>query len=204
MNALSATPGTPAGKLGPLRCFDRRDSINRSAICRPRFDISELAFFGQDSWRATQRLTINYGLRYEKQFNPSAEANNTPVINAIKAATFPLLGNRSWIRRIFRTASINGVRDSGLHMICSGDGKTVIRAYSGIYYARTPAIVLAAPFNNFRTPAGDLSVQLGPAAFNSTTFNQAAFDAATPQYVAIVGAGYGAEYGYRQIAILGP
>ena len=58
------------------------------------FDIKELAFFGQDSWRATQKLTVNYGLRYEKQFNPAAEANNSPVIDLIKTTNFPLLGNR--------------------------------------------------------------------------------------------------------------
>jgi hypothetical protein len=41
-----------------------------------------------------------------------------------------------------------------------GDGKMVVRAFGGIYFARTPLLLLAAPFNNFRTPAGDLSVRL--------------------------------------------
>ena len=83
----------------------------------------------------------------------------------------------------------------------AGDGKTVLRGYSGIYYARTPAIVLAAPFNNFRTPAGNLRFSLPR--LNSTTFNQATFDAANPQYVAIVGPGVAPNTVYRQIAILG-
>jgi hypothetical protein len=63
---------------------------------------------------------------------------------------------------------------------------------------------LAGPFNNFRVPAGDLSVSLGSPAFNATGFNQAAFDAANPQYTAIVGGtGFAPNTVFRQFAILG-
>ncbi|HMY73532.1 MAG TPA: hypothetical protein PLQ88_17080, partial [Blastocatellia bacterium] len=51
------------------------------------------------------------------------------------------------------------------------NGKTVIRGDAGVYYARTPYLLLAGPFNNFRSPAGDLSVTLPfalPASFVST------------------------------------
>src|SRR5262249_28954361 len=40
------------------------------------------------------------------------------------------------------------------------NGKTVLRGYSGIYYARTPLLLFAAAVNNWRNPPGDLSVQL--------------------------------------------
>src|SRR5205085_9291459 len=40
------------------------------------------------------------------------------------------------------------------------DGKTVVRGYSGIYYARTPLLLFAGAENNWRLPAGDLSVAL--------------------------------------------
>ncbi len=42
----------------------------------------------------------------------------------------------------------------------ANDGRTVVRGYTGIYYARSPALLFAAPMNNFRVPAGDLSPQL--------------------------------------------
>ncbi len=202
LNALSATPGTPTGRLGRFDVSQARYNGQIGNLLAA-FAIKELAFYGQDSWRATQRLTINYGLRYEKQFNPSAEANNTPVIDAIRSASFPLLGgNGVDPTRIPDSKHQWGPR-LGFAYDLTGDGKTVLRGYSGIYYARTPAIVLAAPFNNFRDPAGDLSVTLGPTAFNGSTFNQANFDAANPQYVAIVGAGVAPNTVYRQIAILG-
>src|SRR5262249_31914509 len=40
------------------------------------------------------------------------------------------------------------------------DGKTVIRGFGGVYYSRTPGLLLSTPTNNFRSPAGDLSVVL--------------------------------------------
>jgi outer membrane receptor for ferrienterochelin and colicin len=210
LNALSATPGIFAGKLGRFDLTQSNGVIGNGARyngqignLQAAFDVKELAFFVQDSWRATQRLTINYGLRYEKQFNPSAEANNTPVIDAVRSASFPLLGGSGIDPTRIPDSKHQWGPRLGFAYDLSGDGKTVARAYSGIYYARTPAIVLAAPFNNFRTPAGDLSIQLGPAAFNSSTFDQAAFDAANPMYVAIVGAGVAPSTVYRQIAILG-
>ncbi len=202
LNALSATAGTPAGKLGRFDVSAARYNQQIGNLAAA-FDITELAFFGQDSWRATQKLTINFGMRYEKQYNPTAEANNTAVINRIKATAFPLLSGRTIDPTQIPDSQNEWGPRLGFAYDVMGNGKTVLRAYSGIYYARTPAIVLAAPFNNFRTPAGDLTVQLGPGAFNSSTFNQATFDAANPQYVAIVGAGQAPNTVYRQMAILG-
>lgn len=200
LTALSNTPTT--GRLGRFDVSQARYNQQIGNL-QADFDIKELAFFGMDRWRATQKLTINYGLRFEKQYNPSAQATNTPVINAVTAATFPLLGNRSVDPTQIPDSKNQWGPRLGFAYDLMGDGKTVIRGFSGIYYARTPGIVLAAPFNNFRSPAGDLSVQLGPAAFNSSTFNQATFDAANPQYVAIVGANQAPNTVYRQMAILG-
>ena len=202
LNDLSATPGTPTGKLGRFDVSGARYNQQIGNL-QAAFDISELAFFGQDSWRIGRRFTLNYGVRFEKQYNPSAEANNTPVINAVTAATYPLLGNRSVNPTQIPDSKSEWAPRLGFAWDVNGSGKTVVRAYSGIYYARTPAIVLAGPFNNFRNPAGDLSVQLGPGAFSSSTFNQAAFDAANPQYVAIVGPLMAPNTVYRQMAILG-
>ena len=200
LNALSTVPAT--GRLGRFDVSQARYNQQIGNL-QADFDIKELAFFGLDKWRATQKLTINYGLRYEKQFNPSAEASNTPVISAITAATFPLLGGRSVDPTNIPDSKHQWAPRFGFAYDVLGDGKNVIRGFGGVYFARTPAIVLAAPYNNFRNPAGDLSVQLGPAAFNSTTFNQVTFDAANPQYVAIVGAGQAPNTVYRQMAILG-
>ena len=200
LDAISGTRVT--GRLGR---FDTSTARYNQQIgnLQAAFTVREFAVFAQDSWRITPKLTINYGLRYEKQFNPSAEANNTPVLNLVQSTPLPYFGGKS-INPAQITDSQNqfGPR-LGFAYDPTGKGKTVIRGFGGIYYARTPLIVLAAPFNNFRSPAGDLSVQLGPGAFNSSTFNQAAFDAANPQYTAIVGTGQAPNTVYRQLAVLG-
>jgi outer membrane receptor protein involved in Fe transport len=168
------------------------------------YTVRELAFFGQDSWRVTPKLSINYGLRFEKQYNPTAEANNTTVLNLIKNTPFPILGGKGVDPAAIPDSQNQWGPRLGFAFDPFGDGKTVIRGFSGIYYARTPLLLLAAPFNNFRNPAGDLSVTLGSTAFNATGFNQATFDAQNPQYVAIVGGtGFVPNSVYRQFAILG-
>ena len=35
-----------------------------------------------------------------------------------------------------------------------------MRGYTGLYYARTPALIWTSPMNNYRLPPGDVSVQL--------------------------------------------
>jgi hypothetical protein len=212
---------TFAGLTGATQLLEAM-STNQAATIRGRFDVStaryrkqignlqagytvrELAFFGQDSWRITPKLTFNYGLRFEKQFNPSAEANNTPVINLVKSTPLPLFGGKTIDPTQIPDSQNQWGPRVGFAYDPAGDGKTVVRGFAGMYYARTPLLVLAGPFNNFRDPAGDLSVELGPGAFSATGFSQAAFDAANPQYVAIMGGtGFAPNTVYRQFAILG-
>lgn len=158
------------------------------------YTVRELSFFAQDSWRVNQKLTLNFGLRYEKQFNPDAEVSNTAVVNLIKATTFPILGKSVDPTIIPDSQNQWGPR-VGFAYDPKGDGKTVIRGFAGMYYARTPLIVLAGPFNNFRVPAGDLSVTLGSPAFAGTAptattasnFNFATFFANNPTYATITG-----------------
>lgn len=122
------------------------------------FTTDEIAFFAQDSWKLTPRFTLNYGVRWEGALNPTPEANNDFMLNAIRGFNFP----------IGRTVDPTQIPDQlnqwgprvGFAWDPGGDGRTVVRGYSGLYYARTPSLVWAAPMNNFRVPAGDLRVQL--------------------------------------------
>lgn len=197
-------------------------STNQSSTIRGRFDVSqaryrqqignlqagytvqEVAAFAQDAWRISPKFTLNYGIRYERQLNPEAEVSNDPVVNLIKSTALPLFGGKTIDPTKIPDSQHQWGPRLGFAYDPAGDGKTVIRAYSGLYYARTPLLVLAGPFNNFRIPPGDLSVELGPGAFSSAGFSQSAFDAANPQYVAIMGGtGFAPNTIYRQFAILG-
>jgi hypothetical protein len=122
------------------------------------YSSDEIAFFAQDSWRIRPNLTINYGLRWEGQYNPDPDANNEFLIDAVRNFPFPS-GADVDPTQIPDDTDQFGPR-FGFAYDPASDGKTVIRGYTGVYYARTPLLLLAAPFNNFRNPAGDLSISL--------------------------------------------
>lgn len=122
------------------------------------YSSDEIAFFAQDAWRVKPNLTLNFGLRWEGQFNPTPEANNQFLIDAVRNFNFPS-GHKGDPTQIPDDTDQFGPR-FGFAWDPFTDSKTVIRGYAGIYYARTPLLLLAGPINNFRDPAGDLSVSL--------------------------------------------
>lgn len=151
---------TPSITTGVVNRFDSTDVTYLRQLGNGRLDltVNEYAVYAQDSWRVRPNLTINYGVRWEGQYNPAPEATNRTLVDKIRGVRFPS-------GHTVDPTTIPDVTDQlgprlGLAWDPTGNGKTVIRAFSGIYYARTPMLLLAAPLNNFREIPGDLSVQL--------------------------------------------
>ncbi|HWQ35883.1 MAG TPA: carboxypeptidase regulatory-like domain-containing protein [Blastocatellia bacterium] len=158
LDILSYTPTITTGTT--VNRFDSSAVTYLRQIGNGRLDLTmnEFALFVQDSWRIRPNFTLNYGLRWEGQFNPSPEANNDTLVNKVRGFRFPS-GHVVDPTFIPDNADQFGPR-LGIAWDPFKDNKTVIRAFSGIYYARTPMLLFAAPLNNFRTPPGDLSIQL--------------------------------------------
>ena len=102
----------------------------------------EPALFIQDTWRPRKNLTIDLGLRWEAQIQPDPI---TPVNEVFYA---PFIGTTSQGQEFPSDGTIPSDEDMfqprfGLAWDPKGDGKTVIRANAGIYYARIPGLVLA-------------------------------------------------------------
>ena len=168
-----------AGCPGVAGCvanrFDSTTSFYNRQLGNTLLDFStrEIAFFGLDSWRIRPNFTLNFGLRWEGQFNPDPELGNDTLINQIKGFQFPS-GHVLDPTKISDDTKQFGPR-LGFAWDPSNDGKTVIRGYGGMYHARTPGLLLAGPLNNFRIPPGDLSIRLplaGAAAPNNTVYRQ--------------------------------
>jgi len=101
-------------------------------LTKPHTQSWELHFYGQDTYRVTPRLTLNYGIRYEYQ-NPYTEANNF-ISNFDPASGLILLGGRGGNSRALVNARKNnfGPRVGIAYQLGS---KTVIRAGYGIFYS---------------------------------------------------------------------
>lgn len=100
-------------------------------------DISEVGLFVQDEWRLRPSLTVNAGLRYDVQNiaqskvkNPDAQllaaGIDTSVIPEDTDNIAPRLGF-AWT---------------------PGDGRTVVRGGYGLFYGRTPAIMIGTAHSN--------------------------------------------------------
>jgi hypothetical protein len=114
--------------------------------------VSEIAGFFQDTWRVSPRLTITGGLRYEANLNPDPPTPNPllPPTSTVPDDT------KEWQPR------------AGFSFDVKGDGTTVIRASGGIFYSRTPMLLLNQAFVANGNPDVGSSFTL-----NSTQYLQA-------------------------------
>jgi hypothetical protein len=116
-----------------------------------KYSVKALGFFLQDSWRATSRLTLNAGVRYDVEGFPTQQA-----INANTNTAERIFG----IREGIRLNPKNVAPRVGLAYDLRGDNKTVIRANYGIFYDRAPGN-LEAQSNGFNANRVPLAILAG-------------------------------------------
>jgi outer membrane receptor protein involved in Fe transport len=155
LSILSRTPGAATDNRFDSTAVQFRRQIGNGRLS---FDGDTIAFYAQDSWRIRPNFTLNYGLRYEGQFNPTPDVSNTTLTSLVQNASFPI--GYSVDPSFIPNNTKQFAPRLGFAWDPGANGKTVIRGFGGIYYASTPGLLFAAPLNNFRIPAGDLSIQL--------------------------------------------
>jgi hypothetical protein len=151
MVASSTTNSCPAGThvSGPVLLYLQQAGVGGLTVDEAGTQTiiqNELALFLQDSWKPRSNLTLNYGLRWEAQIEPGLITPHDQlfylpfigqsVTNAKGTFEFPGDGTIPSDYTMFQPRL-------GIAYDLKGDGKQVVRANAGLYYARIPGLNLA-------------------------------------------------------------
>jgi hypothetical protein len=140
-------PGTSI--TGPVLLYLQQAGANGHSVedaGTQKIPQKEPAVFLQDSWLPRSNLSIQYGLRWEAQIEPGVRTPPDQVFFA------PFIGRTVNTSAGPQTFPSNGKIPSdynmwqprlGITWDPKGDGKGVVRATGGIFYARVPGLALA-------------------------------------------------------------
>lgn len=121
---------------------------------RFEFDTTDVSFFIQDDFRAHPRLTLNLGVRYEREILPAPQIPN-PLLPA--SAVFPA-DNNNFGPRV------------GFAWDARGDGKLAIRGGYGVYYGRVINSTISNAITNTGLTTGQRSFRLFSSSAGSPTY----------------------------------
>jgi hypothetical protein len=133
VTAPTSCPGDSTATGGPLLFYlqsSSPDGIARDAAGESDINNEELALFIQDKWQVGHGLTVDYGFRWDAQLMPSTvDPKTTAYAFLLNDSRFPSDGTIPDQWKQFQPRL-------GVAWDVNEDGKSVVRASTGIFYAR--------------------------------------------------------------------
>jgi hypothetical protein len=121
--------------------------------------INTFDFFAQDAWRLSQRLTINYGVRYDYEGAPHDPFKNLSIF--LPNQGFVFQGNQ--IGSLYSANKTAFSPRLGFSYQPSGKADMVVRGGFGLYYDQP---ITAAFLNNHTSNSSPIGIQANPAGSN--------------------------------------
>jgi hypothetical protein len=172
---------------GMTDLFLGRSSVfQQNAFTGTQNRLDYIGLYVQDSWKATPRLTVNYGMRWDpylpvaKKHDYMAHLEKSWMIQGVRSKVWPLAGAGVLYpgdtmpdgRELPRAASypdwINFAPRLGLAWDVKGDGRTSVRAAYGMFYDLPQLFWINA---NQHQPGWGYQVQLGATSFEDPWAN---------------------------------
>jgi hypothetical protein len=135
-----------AGRYFQYRQFGGLGGLTADEAGKADFGQKELAFFAQDQWFMSPKLTVTAGVRWERLDNP-----DDPILNQFDLDTSRCIGTSQTNCAFALTGQIPDAEDQWSPRVgisWSPDPKTAVRVAAGRYWSRTPAILWAQLFTS--------------------------------------------------------
>lgn len=189
----------PVFAYPPYSVFVRFDNLNQaltgiarsvsvSSTDTPLYpQYMNLSLFVQDTWRATKRLTVTYGVRYELN-PPPGEGRDRGILAVRGVDNFATMSIAPRGTPLYETTWNNFAPRLGVayHLAQSTRFATVVRGGVGIYYDTTPTQIGQA-YDPFNAPFGGSSgVSLTPYPPNPDLLRRPA-TSTNPPYFGVIG-----------------
>jgi hypothetical protein len=121
---------------GLAQSYDYSFSVTGDPLESANFKVRQLGFYAGDQWRASNRLSVTYGVRVDLPLFPDKPTRNEFSETTFGYRTDIVPSSQQWSPRV------------GVNYDMHGDGRAQVRGGLGLFTGRTPYVWLSNQYGN--------------------------------------------------------